>query len=382
MATSGTSTESSSMYSSADGDVVVSNVNLTSLSVNNYYSNGSSMTSHQSMLGGGSIGGKSNERLVVMDDEDDDDDQALIDKILPRELLLKVFSFLDVVSLCRAAQVSRAWNSLALDGSNWQRVDLFSFQTEVNSPVIQRLSSRTGGFLHAISLRGCRSLTDDALAELARSCPNLEVLDLNDCKNLTDATCEAIATYCSNLVSLNLSGLSITDRSLHSLSTSEPLALKLSHLNLSFCSALTWRGLLKLLAGPASFQSSLSNNSSVASNATTTSTLTNNWTNGTTSASSSTNNFFHSPSSSYHHHPHLHRQRRPYSALRFFAAKMVSHRMSNCLKLLHGNVFYLSAICFFYLRSNQNSFTFSIIPTVCQHDNGYFGDCLDLGCRI
>lgn len=35
------------------------------------------------------------------------DEEALIDKVLPRELLLRVFSFLDVVSLCRAAQVSR-----------------------------------------------------------------------------------------------------------------------------------------------------------------------------------------------------------------------------------------------------------------------------------
>ena len=39
------------------------------------------------------------------------DEEALIDKSLPRELLLRVFSFLDVVSLCRAAQVSRSVHS-------------------------------------------------------------------------------------------------------------------------------------------------------------------------------------------------------------------------------------------------------------------------------
>ena len=33
------------------------------------------------------------------------DDTAPINKMLPKELLLRVFSFLDVVSLCRSAQV-------------------------------------------------------------------------------------------------------------------------------------------------------------------------------------------------------------------------------------------------------------------------------------
>ena len=38
---------------------------------------------------------------------------------------------LDVVSLCRCAQVSRQWHDLALHGSNWQRVDLFEFQVAI-----------------------------------------------------------------------------------------------------------------------------------------------------------------------------------------------------------------------------------------------------------
>ena len=46
-------------------------------------------------------------------------------------ILCRVFSFLDIVSLCRCAQVSKYWNILALDGSNWQYIDLFSFQRDV-----------------------------------------------------------------------------------------------------------------------------------------------------------------------------------------------------------------------------------------------------------
>lgn len=59
------------------------------------------------------------------------EDEALINKKLPEELLLRIFSYLDVVSLCHCAQVSKAWNVLALDGSNWQRIDLFDFQKDV-----------------------------------------------------------------------------------------------------------------------------------------------------------------------------------------------------------------------------------------------------------
>ncbi|KAL8165558.1 UNVERIFIED_CONTAM: F-box/LRR-repeat protein 2 [Gekko kuhli] len=61
------------------------------------------------------------------------DDEALINKKLPKELLLRIFSFLDIITLCRCAQVSKSWNILALDGSNWQRIDLFNFQTDVEN---------------------------------------------------------------------------------------------------------------------------------------------------------------------------------------------------------------------------------------------------------
>jgi len=43
----------------------------------------------------------------------------------------RIFSYLDVLALCRCAQVSKFWNVLALDGSNWQHVDLFAFQRDI-----------------------------------------------------------------------------------------------------------------------------------------------------------------------------------------------------------------------------------------------------------
>jgi len=57
--------------------------------------------------------------------------QDLINTMLPKELILKIFSFLDILTLCRCAQVSKYWNKLALDGDNWQSVSLFDFRVAV-----------------------------------------------------------------------------------------------------------------------------------------------------------------------------------------------------------------------------------------------------------
>ena len=53
-------------------------------------------------------------------------------------------------------QVSKAWNILALDGSNWQNVDLFEFQVDIEGVVVENLAKRCGGFLKSLSLNGCQ----------------------------------------------------------------------------------------------------------------------------------------------------------------------------------------------------------------------------------
>ncbi|XP_073189175.1 F-box/LRR-repeat protein 2 isoform X2 [Lepidochelys kempii] len=126
-------------------------------------------------------------------------DEALINKKLPKELLLRIFSFLDIVTLCRCAQVSKAWNVLALDGSNWQRIDLFNFQTDIEGRVVENISKRCGGFLRQLSLRGCLGVGDSALKTFAQNCRNIEHLNLNGCTKITDSE------GCRNLEHLNLS---------------------------------------------------------------------------------------------------------------------------------------------------------------------------------
>ncbi len=65
-------------------------------------------------------------------------------------------------------KVSRSWNILALDGSNWQRVDLFEFQIDIEGIVVENIARRCGGFLRKLSLRGCQAVGDNALATFSQ----------------------------------------------------------------------------------------------------------------------------------------------------------------------------------------------------------------------
>lgn len=169
-------------------------------------------------------------------------EEALINKKLPKELLLKIFSFLDIVSLCRCAQVSKEWNVLALDGSNWQSVDLFSFQKDVSCGVIRYLSLRCGGFLRRICLRGCQGIQDEALFAFSKNCPNIEEVILSSCPKLTDDSVVALAMACRNIHTLFMdSCVQLTDRSLRSFT-------RLRHVDISWCNKISNVG-IGMIAG-------------------------------------------------------------------------------------------------------------------------------------
>lgn len=174
-------------------------------------------------------------------------DDGLINKKLPKELLLRIFSFLDIVTLCRCAQISKAWNILALDGSNWQRVDLFNFQTDVEGRVVENISKRCGGFLRKLSLRGCIGVGDSSLKTFAQNCRNIEHLNLNGCTKITDSTCYSLSRFCSKLKHLDLTScVSVTNSSLKGISEG---CRNLEYLNLSWCDQITKEGIEALVRG-------------------------------------------------------------------------------------------------------------------------------------
>ncbi|ERE75854.1 F-box/LRR-repeat protein 2 [Cricetulus griseus] len=173
-------------------------------------------------------------------------DDGLINKKLPKELLLRIFSFLDIVTLCRCAQISKAWNILALDGSNWQRIDLFNFQTDVERITDDGVVQICRGChrLQALCLSGCSNLTDASLTALGLNCPRLQILEAARCSHLTDAGFTLLARNCHDLEKMDLEEcVLITDSTLIQLSIHCP---KLQALSLSHCELITDEGILHL----------------------------------------------------------------------------------------------------------------------------------------
>ena len=179
-----------------------------------------------------------------------ENDEAMINRKLPKELLLRIFSHLDVVSLCRCAQVSKAWNVLALDGSNWQKVDLFEFQIDIEGIVVENIARRCGGFLRKLSLKGCQAVGDSALATFSQYCNNIELLNLKYCKKISDRTSQSLSMHCHKLQYLDVSSCSaVTDISLHALSQGCPNLIHLGKFQLliSFATKLYQTGLCLII---------------------------------------------------------------------------------------------------------------------------------------
>ena len=144
-------------------------------------------------------------------------------------------------------QVSKAWNILALDGSNWQYVDLFEFQIDIEGIVVENIARRCGGFLRKLSLRGCQAVGDNALATFSQYCNNIEHLDLKYCKKISDRTSQSLSLHCHKLQYLDVSSCSaVTDISLHALAQGCP---GLIHLDISWCDMVTSNGVRSLSEG-------------------------------------------------------------------------------------------------------------------------------------
>ncbi|KAL1509826.1 hypothetical protein ABEB36_004505 [Hypothenemus hampei] len=62
-----------------------------------------------------------------------------ITETLPPEILLKIFGYLDLISLSRCAQVNKRWNVIANDECFYQEIDLKMHWNKVNTKVLNKL---------------------------------------------------------------------------------------------------------------------------------------------------------------------------------------------------------------------------------------------------
>ncbi|KAG5449890.1 hypothetical protein CSKR_103674 [Clonorchis sinensis] len=134
-----------------------------------------------------------------------------INEKLPKELIIKIFSYLDMTTLCKCSQVCKFWYECAFDGSNWKSINLFDFQRDVHPKVIEKIAQRSRGFLRELFLKGCQNVTDDAIKRFTQLCRLIEYLNLSGCKNLTNDTCEHLGQNCPQLMTLLLESCSKID---------------------------------------------------------------------------------------------------------------------------------------------------------------------------
>ncbi|XP_072049746.1 F-box/LRR-repeat protein 12-like [Amphiura filiformis] len=107
---------------------------------------------------------------------------ALTIDSLADNVLVDIFSFLDVKDKCRTAQVCRRWNSLIHQKSLWKHIDLTPFKVDLRSiwKLVRAyytdmlLSLRLHGFTESIKSTEC--ISNAVLTDIKSRCPNLREL--------------------------------------------------------------------------------------------------------------------------------------------------------------------------------------------------------------
>ncbi|KAI0050197.1 RNI-like protein [Auriscalpium vulgare] len=103
-----------------------------------------------------------------------------------------------------------------------RRLNLANVGTDLSDNIFQRLSQCTR--LERITLVGCSSLTDDAIARTVAFFPNLVAIDLSTVDSVTNQTVVALANHCRKLQGINLLGCRrVTSSGVRALADSCPL---------------------------------------------------------------------------------------------------------------------------------------------------------------
>nr|BDI00198.1 Fbxl4 protein [Gryllus bimaculatus] len=126
---------------------------------------------------------------------------------LSDELILYIFGFLDLVSLCRCAQVSRHFYDLANDGLLYTELNLKVYWNYVTPCALNSLSHRCQ-YLQKLDLSWCGSMQvlrpADFISFITRCGKQLTHLRLNSCKFIDDRCIYKISKYCGCLRELGL----------------------------------------------------------------------------------------------------------------------------------------------------------------------------------
>ncbi|KAK7503819.1 hypothetical protein BaRGS_00004942 [Batillaria attramentaria] len=154
---------------------------------------------------------------------------------LPPEILLKIFSFLQPVELCRhVTRVCKQWHTLAYDHSLWHRLDLSRVHLPLTGFDICRIVQRVGSSIHQLNLHALDCLTPAEMAVIAESCPELTHLDLGFVSGVNPVMVHSILSSCHRLHHINVEGCKDVHHEFVRVMVSVAQSA-LCHLNFSHC---------------------------------------------------------------------------------------------------------------------------------------------------
>ncbi|XP_059478198.1 F-box/LRR-repeat protein 4 [Neocloeon triangulifer] len=195
--------------------------------------------------------------------DEDEEDELNAFETLPYEVVHKIFSYLDLKSLCQCCIVSKQFQAVAKDSTLYVHVNLKNYWNIVNDSTLQciafrcsrlqsldlswcngkgsfemafiKLISHCGATLKILRLNSCKFITKYCLAEIADTCCRLEELSLRKIlppyKSLTGWQ---VLSELTTLKYLDLYHVHINTQDLMSFL---PYLTKLQHLNLGSCAA-------------------------------------------------------------------------------------------------------------------------------------------------
>ncbi|KAK5640888.1 hypothetical protein RI129_009435 [Pyrocoelia pectoralis] len=103
---------------------------------------------------------------------------------LPFEVMVHVFQYLDLKSLCRCAQVSKRWYSITFDPTLYREISLKRYWNKVDGAVIKHFISKCKN-VKKLDMSWCsieKQITEPVFIEfLERCCPNITHLSLGHC---------------------------------------------------------------------------------------------------------------------------------------------------------------------------------------------------------
>ncbi|RUS26638.1 hypothetical protein BC938DRAFT_470498 [Jimgerdemannia flammicorona] len=166
---------------------------------------------------------------------------------LPLELRVRIFQYLNVTDVMRAARVCRSWKMLAYDGTLWSNIDVTPFYKNISGEQLLALGVAAGGFLTVANFRGCIQLTNHALRTLAECCPNVHTLQLTGCSSASSASIACFLGQATHLRVLDLSGL--VNVSNHTLQTVAASCPELRKLNVAWCKNISALGIQAIARG-------------------------------------------------------------------------------------------------------------------------------------